>query len=34
MGGKIAAYIMPAINSFELDQPDDVEMIRHLMARR
>ena len=34
MGGKIAAYLMPAINSFELDQPEDVELIRHLMARR
>lgn len=34
MGGKIAAYLMPAIDSFELDQPEDVELIRHLMARR
>jgi N-acylneuraminate cytidylyltransferase len=34
MGGKIAAYLMPAINSFELDQPEDVELIRGLMARR
>jgi len=34
MGGKIAAYLMPAINSFELDHPDDVELIRSLMARR
>jgi N-acylneuraminate cytidylyltransferase len=34
MGGKIAAYLMPAINSFELDQPEDVELIRHLMAQR
>jgi N-acylneuraminate cytidylyltransferase len=30
MGGKIAAYLMPAINSFELDQPEDVELIRRL----
>jgi N-acylneuraminate cytidylyltransferase len=34
MGGKIAAYLMPAIDSFELDQPEDVELIRHLMAQR
>jgi N-acylneuraminate cytidylyltransferase len=32
MGGKIAAYLMPAINSFELDQPEDVELIRYLMG--
>jgi CMP-N,N'-diacetyllegionaminic acid synthase len=34
MGGKIAAYLMPAIDSFEMDQPEDVELIRQLMARR
>ena len=34
MGGKIVAYVMPAIDSFELDQPEDVELIRQLMARR
>ncbi len=34
MGGKIAAYLMPAVNSFELDHPGDVELIRHLMAGR
>jgi len=33
MGGKIAAYLMPAINSFELDQPEDVELIRRLRAQ-
>jgi N-acylneuraminate cytidylyltransferase len=32
MGGKIAVYLMPAINSFELDHPEDVALIRHIMA--
>jgi len=34
LGGKIAAYLMPAVNSLELDHLEDVELIRHLMAGR
>jgi N-acylneuraminate cytidylyltransferase len=34
LGGKIAAYLMPAVNSLELDHSEDVELIRHLMAGR
>jgi N-acylneuraminate cytidylyltransferase len=32
LGGKIAVYRMPALNSFQIDEPADFELIEHLMA--
>jgi N-acylneuraminate cytidylyltransferase len=34
LGGKIAVYRMPALNSFQIDEPADLELIEHLMAQR
>jgi N-acylneuraminate cytidylyltransferase len=34
LGGKISVYRMPALNSFQIDEPADLELIEQLMAVR
>ena len=34
LGGKIAVYLMPALDSFEVNEPDDLELMEHLLAVR
>jgi N-acylneuraminate cytidylyltransferase len=34
LGGKISVYRMPALNSFQIDEPADFELLEHLMAYR
>ncbi len=34
LGGKIAVYRMPALNSFQIDEPSDLELIEQLLAHR
>ena len=34
IGGKITAYLMRVIDSFEVDSPDDLELIEYLLAAR
>jgi YrbI family 3-deoxy-D-manno-octulosonate 8-phosphate phosphatase len=34
LGGKIAVYRMPALNSFQIDEPADLELIEALLAFR
>ena len=34
LGGKIAVYRMPALHSFQIDEPADLELIEALMASR
>ena len=31
LGGKIAVYRMPAVNSFQIDEPEDLELVEALM---
>lgn len=34
LGGKVAVYRMPAVNSFQIDEPADLDLIEALMATR
>ncbi len=33
LGGKVAVYRMPALHSFQIDEPADLELMERLMAR-
>jgi YrbI family 3-deoxy-D-manno-octulosonate 8-phosphate phosphatase len=34
LGGKVSVYRMPALNSFQIDEPSDLELIEQLFAHR
>ena len=34
LGGKVSVYRMPALNSFQIDEPADLELIEHLFDYR